>query len=135
MVGVCMLAACATTAQYESVLASWVGADVNELIRAWGAPDGRFTMPDGHVVLIYEEQSSYTTPVTVSPGATTAVRTGEAVQTYTSPTTIMGGDTVILGCRTEFETDGPRVLTWRHRGNNCVASKNDRRLRSDATTR
>ena len=33
-----VLAACATTANYQKLMDSLVGADVNEVLRAWGPP-------------------------------------------------------------------------------------------------
>lgn len=35
------LAGCATTANYEKILKSWVGAHVNNLVRRLGSGDGR----------------------------------------------------------------------------------------------
>lgn len=39
---------CATTAKYEAILNTWVGADVNNLIGSWGAPSEEYSMPNGN---------------------------------------------------------------------------------------
>ncbi len=124
----CLIVAVATCAlvlggcgkSYQEILNSWVNHDVNELIRSWGAPNSTFRMPNGNIVLIFESGSSYTEPVTVQPGQTTARVYGNTVYSQTTPATIRGGDTIHFSCRTEIETNQEgRIVYWRYQGNAC----------------
>lgn len=117
------LAGCATTANYARVAQSWVGANETDLLRAWGAPQYTYPLPNGDRFLVWERTSSYTTPTTISPG----IGYGYWGSPFyyggmASPTTISGGQTIQLVCRTEFEVDkAGRVVAYRTEGNNCKA--------------
>jgi hypothetical protein len=43
-------AACATSENYAKQMQTWVGADINRLISAWGPPSNEYTMPNGHIM-------------------------------------------------------------------------------------
>jgi len=69
----CLLAVggCATTANYEKILRSWVGAHVDRLVARWGPPQSSFRLSDGGQVLEYTRQrtvqgggNTYTQPQT-----------------------------------------------------------------------
>ena len=51
-----LLGACATSARYESALAQWVGKPLDELVLAWGPPQGSYTLRDGRQVIEYRQQ-------------------------------------------------------------------------------
>ena len=51
-IGVLILAGCAST----DVAQSWVGANVDSLIMAWGAPERDYELPDGGRELTYSHQ-------------------------------------------------------------------------------
>jgi hypothetical protein len=52
-----LLTACVTGDDIDARLRSWVGAKADELVTAWGAPLGQYTLKDGSRVLSYERSS------------------------------------------------------------------------------
>ena len=100
-----------TTEGYEQVLNSWVGADADLLLRAWGSPNATFPMTDG-TLWTYSRASSYRTNIY---STTTYNSLTDSLHTTTT-----GGDTINLRCQTEFEIDGSnRIVRWRWSGNSC----------------
>lgn len=109
-----VLSGCATTAKYEEVLNSWVGADVNRLVSSWGYPQNSFKAPNGNTVYVYGSSGSYTMPTQTN---TTYNVVGNTV--YGNSTTT-GGQTLKFWCNTFFEVnDSNRIVTWQWEGNNC----------------
>ena len=113
---------CATTANYERILGSWVGADADQLVRAWGPPASSFPLSNGGQIFVYDRRvsSTHTTPVQVqqNPG----MFIGNTY--YPGQTTVTGGQTYNINhsCRTQFEVDSAnRIVSWRWEGNSCVA--------------
>ena len=113
---------CATTANYERILSSWVGSDADNLVRAWGVPETSFPLANGGKVLVFERSgsSTYTTPLQVqqAPGI------WSGIAYYPGPITVTGGQTYTITqwCRTQFEVDSSnRIVHWRWEDNNCVA--------------
>ncbi len=120
----------ATTAGYEKVLDTWKGADVEDLILAWGPPQSQSTLSDGSVVLQYTTSRSvtkggtpYSAPVTVyhqgsiygdgSIYDVSGTSTGYVTQ-------LTPKHTVQMKCVTRFfATPKGRILTWSHEGNDC----------------
>jgi hypothetical protein len=52
-----LLTACVTADDIDARLRSWIGAEADELVTAWGAPLGQYTKKDGSRVLSYERSS------------------------------------------------------------------------------
>ena len=50
------LTVCATTANYEKVLSSWVGNNADNLVSSWGPPESSYPLSDGGRVLQYSNQ-------------------------------------------------------------------------------
>jgi hypothetical protein len=48
LLGCLFLSGCATTGNYEKILQSWTGSDINRLIESWGPPSSTFEMPNGN---------------------------------------------------------------------------------------
>jgi hypothetical protein len=44
---------CATTAHYEKILDSWVGAHVDRLVTSWGPPQSSHRLSDGGHIIEY----------------------------------------------------------------------------------
>jgi len=110
------LSACATTANYEKILNSWVGANVNQLVSSWGYPENSFTAPNGNTVYAYNSSGSYTTPTNTT---TTYSGYGNSVYANTSTT---GGQTYNYTCQTFIEFNQKNIITtWSWKGNNCKA--------------
>jgi hypothetical protein len=95
-------AGCATSEPYGDIVKSWVGADVKELVRAWGEPTEMFETPNSKTVAVYDRHTAFSVPQRVHPST--------------------GGQTTSLWCRTEFEADQwGKVVAWRFEGNSCMA--------------
>jgi hypothetical protein len=98
---------CATTAQYERNLQSWLGHDVNHLISKWGPPSSDFALSNGNKIYTWVDHGANISYANYSPYANTAIG-------FTSPTS----------CKTSFTIDqNGRIIEWRYEGNNCRASK------------
>ena len=123
------LAACATRANYQKLMDSLVGADVNEVLRARGPPTQTVTMPNGNRLLVYERAGSYTTPLTVSPSPNVVTGAGNVIIAQPGPTTVTGGDVVQTLCRTNIEVDASgRIASAQFTGNGCRARERGGRL-------
>jgi hypothetical protein len=94
-------------ARWSKICQSWIGADINDLIRKLGAPQSDYRMPDGDVIYRWSWTSSYTDPVELYP---------DGAGGYNSD----GGYTVNFVCNTEFTTSPNGVIyDWKWNGNNC----------------
>lgn len=139
----CLLAVggCATTANYEKILQSWVGAHVDRLVTSWGPPQSSFRLSDGAQVLEYTNQRTvqgggytYTQPqTTYHSGSASAYGTygGYASGTYSgTSTTYVQRQTPVynipLTCKTRFTVNPQGIITnWAWEGNNCKARSPD----------
>lgn len=106
---------CATTANYKKVVGSWVGADAEALVNAWGYPARNFEAPNGNTVYEYSNSESYRTSKFTTYTYDPQTRTGHA--------TTYGGDTLTFHCKTYFEIDGAKkVVKATFKGNSCKAT-------------
>jgi hypothetical protein len=134
----CILGGCATTANYEAILQSWIGQPVDNLVSTWGPPQSSFTLSNGGQVLEYSDQRnmqmpgySYTTPqTTYQSGNVSAYGSGgSAYGTYSGISTTYvqhqtPGYNIALSCKTRITVDSNGVITnWAWQGNNCKAIK------------
>ncbi len=112
------ISACATTANYEKVLSSWVGQNVDKLVDSWGYPENSFKAPNGNTVYTYSWSSSYTTPTkTTSNYNVSPSRYSNSVK---GSSTTTGGQTWNYRCQTFFEVDESNIIIrWRWKGNSC----------------
>lgn len=99
-----LLGGCATTANYENILQSWVGQDADRLVASWGPPAQTYQMTSGKLLTFVSEQ-----------GAAGYTHYGQftnmALTTYSSNY-----------CKTTFEVDGLNTIrSWRWEGNTCRA--------------
>ncbi|MCB2182459.1 MAG: hypothetical protein KQH63_10565 [Desulfobulbaceae bacterium] len=105
---------------YKRVCQSWMGHNINELIRSWGYPQRKDSMPNGNTLYTYDKRSVEQTPVVTSPGVTTYNKAYGTVYKYQSPGITTGGDIVTYYCITSFEVDGNgKIVFWRFEGNSC----------------
>lgn len=86
------LAGCATTANYEAMLKTWVGRSEGELVQTWGPPSS-----------VYQ-------------GASTKYFTYAKSKTCSS-----GKDYFTCVCNTTFELASDHITSWRWDGNGCIA--------------
>jgi len=110
------LISCATTANYEKILNSWVGSTELDLIRKWGPPQQSYET-DGIKFLVYSSSRNVYLPGT-APSYTTTVIGNTA---YTNRVGGTPGQNIGLSCQTTFEISGERIVSWRWQGNDCTA--------------
>ncbi|KAM3102126.1 hypothetical protein ACKFKF_04910 [Phormidesmis sp. 146-12] len=98
--------------QLNTTMSSWVGRNVNEFVRKYGAPTTSFALPNGNTLYSYivdrEELSKEPTYVNESRN-----RRGE------KETVVTGGGTIVdrdfCEINVEFDRTG-KILTWRYEG-------------------
>ena len=133
---VVLLAGCATTANYDKVLQSWIGADVDSLVASWGVPVGSFPTANGGKIIEYSRQRAIqiggyttTTPQTTYTAGTANVY-GVRSATYgaysgTSTTYVQSTtpvQNIAMQCMTRFTIDERgRIAAWARQGNDCTA--------------
>ncbi len=110
------LAGCATTANYEKILQSWVGDTELNLIRKWGPPRESYET-GGSKFLVYSSSRNVYLSGT-APSYTTTVIGNTA---YTNAVGGTPGQNIGLSCQTTFEISGERIVSWRWQGNACKA--------------
>lgn len=132
-----LTAGCATTANYEKVLDSWVGNHLDNLIGSWGIPDKSIELSNGGAMVEYIRESttvggggSYTVPKTTHSTGNATFYGGlgkSATGSYSGSTTTYIEKnrpvyTVHRNCRTRFTIDISGIITkWGWEGNNCKA--------------
>jgi hypothetical protein len=131
-----LLSGCATTANYEKMLSSWVGSHVDNLVSKWGPPRSSYPLSDGGAVLEYSNQRNvqiggYTTTVpqtTYNSGTANAYGTGgSASGTYSGTSTTYVQQTapvqnIAMQCTTRFTINAQKIITkWAWQGNDCRA--------------
>ena len=130
------LAGCATTANYEKLLSSWVGSNADNLVMRWGPPSNSYPLSNGGRVLEYSNQRNiqlggYTQTVpqtTYSSGTASAYGTGgSAYGTYSGTSTTYVQRTtpvqnIAMQCITRFTINSQGTITnWAWQGNDCKA--------------
>lgn len=121
-----ILTGCATRANYEKILNSWVGAPAENLVRSWGAPISTFRMSSGNEIYIYDKRRSTVVTMPVQVQQNPGIFVGNMY--YPGQTMVTGGQVIPihLSCRTEFEVNQTgTIVRWRHEGNACVARSQD----------
>ena len=131
-----VIAGCATTANYEKILNTWVGDHADNLVSSWGPPQRSFNLSDGSTILEYTASRNiqtggytYTSPqTTYHSGSTSAYGSGgSAYGTYSgTSTTYVQKQTptynINLWCKTIFTANSNGIITkWSWKGNNCRA--------------
>ena len=114
---VVMAMGCATTAKYEQMLATWVGAAELDLYRSWGPPEALYEVSGGKFVS-YLRSGQIRMPATAPTYQT--IFTGN-----TAFTNAVGGSpayNVQWSCKTIFEIRQEKVVAWRWQGDNCTSS-------------
>lgn len=117
---VCLLAlsACATTAGYEKLLNSWVGAQEIDLVRSWGPPEQAYETGGRKFIAYTSRRNVY------MPGVAPTYQTN--VIGKTAYTTAVGGTpamNISKSCMTTFELEGSRIVSWSYKGNDCRAEE------------
>jgi len=129
-----MVSACASTAGYEAMLATWVGAPEAALISRWGPPDSVYDMGASGKVLTYVRSSNFqwggyttTTPVTTYHSGNIS---GDVNANYSgTSTTYVPTTTPVYNiqqkCTTRMTIQNGIVRSWAWEGNACKAKAPD----------
>ena len=130
------ISSCATTANYEAILETWVGAHADKLVASWGPPQGYYELGSGGKVLEYANQRtasiggySYSSPQTTyhSGSASAYGSGGYAYGNYSGTSTTYVTKTtpkynISMSCKTRFTTNSAGVIvSWAWQGNDCKA--------------
>lgn len=131
------LCSCATTANYEKILQSWVGVHSDDLIASWGPPQNSYQLSNGGAVIEYFGGRTvpiggytYSQPQTTYHSGTVNTyspygRTGYGSYSGTSTTYVQKQTPVYnipMQCRTTFTVNSSGIITsWRWQGNDCKA--------------
>lgn len=108
------LAGCATTANYEKMLNSWIGAPEIDLVRTWGPPDNQYSS-SGIKFITYQKNGAVYIPGTSPTYTTTMI--GNTAHTTTSGGS--PGYNIYLNCKTTFEIKDEKIINWKWEGNGC----------------
>ena len=109
-----LLFGCATTANYEKVLNSWVGSQESALVSSWGPPSSVY-QSDRVKYLTYSKSNSGYVPGVAPSYQTTYV--GNTA--YTSPVGGSPGFAYNSNCSTTFTVTSGVITNWRYEGNAC----------------
>ena len=112
---VLLLSSCATESGYQKKLDSWMGSDVDALVRSWGTPQGYYKNKDGSGQIEYSDNYSTTW-------------TTESYNPDTDQYEVKSSDVHNLkfNCKTTFKYNKDnKIYTWSYKGNNCVAKDPD----------
>src|SRR5713226_7901331 len=101
------LVGCATTANYERILDSWVGNDEVQLVRQWGPPQQVYES-GSRKFLTYSSSRNVYLPGTAPSYTSTVI--GNTV--YTNPVGRTPGQNIGLTCITTFELENNKVVSW-----------------------
>lgn len=118
VIGLVALSGCATTAGYEKMLDSWVGAQEIDLVRRWGPPQQSYEAGGRKFIAYSAQRNVYV------PGVAPTYQTN--VIGNTAYTTAVGGSpsmNISKLCITTFELDASRVVSWSYKGNDCKAKE------------
>jgi hypothetical protein len=109
-----ILSGCATTANYEKLLSSWVGSPESALISSWGPPSSVYES-DGTKYLTYSKSNSG-----YIPGVAPSYQTRYVGNTaYTTPIGGYSGFVYNNNCSTTFTVSNKTITNWRYEGNAC----------------
>ena len=121
-----LLAGCetATPQKYEARLERWVGSNVDDLVLAWGPPDGSFQLEDGRTVIGYKK-SEVTSPGSDASLGIGGWSGGGRFGTGIGTSFPLGGSSLsrveTRVCETRFIVADRVVKAWSWEGNNCVS--------------
>ena len=116
------LTGCATSANYQKMLQTWHGKNINEFINVWGYPNRTMKAPNDNTVYVYQYKR-----INHFPGYRTPTYT--AVKTHGGQTSItqyggqyIPGNTYRYQCTTWVEFDKQKtIVRTLFRGNDCTA--------------
>ena len=123
-----------TGRDYQIVLDSWVGYDINLLIRRWGSPTNIFPARNGNSIFVFGKSDNRSDPARVYKHIFKALPDASYTTTFKSkygfsalPEYIslirqgpVGAEVVRLSCETLLEVnEGNSITHWSYRGYDC----------------
>ena len=123
-----------TGSDYQMVLDSWIGFDINLLVRRWGKPINIFRTRSGNTIYVFGKSEYQSQPVRVYKHIFKALPDAAYTTTFKSkygfsalPEYISltrqgpeGREILRLSCETLFEVDEDNSIThWSYRGYDC----------------
>lgn len=114
---VVFLVGCATTANYEAILNSWVGQREVDLVRKWGPPVQSYEAGESKFLVYSSQRNVYMPGVAPSYQTTYIGNTAYTNRVGGSPAYNIG-----MVCVTTFELKNDRIVSWQWRGNDCKAT-------------
>ena len=124
-----LVSGCATTENYEKILATWVGFHSDDLVSSWGPPQGFYKLSSGGSVLEYSRQRNMqlggittTTPQTTYHSGSTSYGNLYSGSSTTYVQTTSPTYNINAWCKTRFTTDSSGVIfNWTWEGNDCAS--------------
>ena len=123
-----------TSSDYQLVLDSWIGFDINLLVRRWGNPTLTFPSRKGSSIYVFSKADNRSDPARVYKHIFKALPDGSYTTTFKSkngfsalPEYIslirkgpLGAEVFRLSCETLFEVnEGNSITHWSYRGYDC----------------
>lgn len=135
--GIVLLTACASVANYEKILNTWIGLPVDNLVSSWGPPQSAFDLSNGGKVIEYANARNvlvgglaYSIPqttyhsgkrseYTLNGGVTHAQYSGKSTTHVQKITPVRN---LSVSCKTRFTVNNKGIITkWSWEGNDCQA--------------
>lgn len=111
-----LLTACASTANFEKMLGTWVGSSEDQLIRTWGPPANVYVSGETKFVTFARSSVGYI------PGSAPTYQTQVVGNiAYTHAVGGSPGYSYTAQCMVTFELVANMVRSWRWEGNACRA--------------
>jgi hypothetical protein len=109
-----LLPGCATTANYEATLKTWIGSTEDQLVSSWGPPTSTYETGNSKYLTYTRSSQGYI------PGQAPSYQTTYYGNTaYTTPVGGSEGFAYTAICKTTFTIQNDRIVNWRWEGNSC----------------
>jgi hypothetical protein len=107
-------------ANFDNMLGSLVGKDINDVIRKLGYPQRVNDMPNGNKLYTFAKGKTVQDPVVNVPGQTTYNQIGNTVYKNQQPGYTIGGGTSTYYCILNFEVNEDNAIVHtQYEGNRC----------------
>jgi hypothetical protein len=113
-----LIQGCATHQNFVKRYDSWVGHDINHLMKEIGYPDSTYILPNKNKVYVYERSRVYSLPSTPMMGYGYGGYYGGYYGMYG-----YGNDVIQDTCKLFLETNKKGIIVkWGSRGNHCISN-------------
>lgn len=128
------LGGCATTANFEKALESWIGRNADDLVSKWGPPSRTYPLSSGEKVFEYSSAremqiggQARSVPQTTTHSGSTRILGPDGISfgsysgtSTTNVTTTSPVRRIALGCTARFTVNARNILVWwAWEGNDC----------------